>query len=84
MKRFNTLLVVDDNCAVLTALSLLLRNDFEKVTAIRSPSRIDEILRCETVDCVLLDMNFSAADQFGQRRYLLAQPYQEKSPDIAN
>ena len=82
MKRFNTLLVVDDNCAVLTALSLLLRNDFEKVTAIRSPSRIDEILRCETVDCVLLDMNFSAGINSGNEGIFWLNHIKKKSPDI--
>lgn len=80
MKKFNTLLVVDDNRAVLTAISLLLRNDFEKVVTLPSPVRIDEIMRSEKVDCVLLDMNFNAGLNSGNEGMFHLKRIRERNP----
>lgn len=80
MKKFNTLLVVDDNRAVLTAISLLLRNDFEKVVTLPSPVRIDEIMQSEKVDCVLLDMNFNAGLNSGNEGMFQLKRIRERNP----
>lgn len=80
MKKFNTLLVVDDNRAVLTAISLLLRNDFEKVVTLPSPVRIDEIMQSEKVDCVLLDMNFNAGLNSGNEGIFHLKRIRERNP----
>lgn len=80
MKKFNTLLVVDDNRAVLTAISLLLRNDFEKVVTLPSPVRIDEIMQSEKVDCVLLDMNFNAGLNSGNEGMFQLKHIRERNP----
>lgn len=80
MKKFNTLLVVDDNRAVLTAISLLLRNDFEKVVTLPSPVRIDEIMQSEKVDCVLLDMNFNAGLNSGNEGMFHLKRIRERNP----
>lgn len=80
MKKFNTLLVVDDNHAVLTAISLLLRNDFEKVVTLPSPVRIDEIMQSEKVDCVLLDMNFNAGLNSGNEGMFQLKRIRERNP----
>ena len=80
MKKFNTLLVVDDNRAVLTAISLLLRNDFEKVVTLPSPVRIDEIMHSEKVDCVLLDMNFNAGLNSGNEGMFQLKRIRERNP----
>lgn len=80
MKKFNTLLVVDDNRAVLTAISLLLRNDFEKVVTLPSPVRIDEIMQNEKVDCVLLDMNFNAGLNSGNEGMFQLKRIRERNP----
>lgn len=55
-----TLLVVDDNRSVLSAVRLLAEIKFDRVATTTSPSRIPQLLREETPDCVLLDMNFSS------------------------
>ena len=55
-----TILVVDDNKAILTAAQLLLKMYFEKVITLSKPTQIHAILRENQVDVVLLDMNFSA------------------------
>ena len=59
MTRQGTILVVDDNKAILTAVRMLLGNHFEKVLSLSSPNQIKNTLRDEKVDVVLLDMNFS-------------------------
>lgn len=60
MSKEGTILIVDDNKGILSALSLLLGRYFEKVITISSPNLIDSTLRENRVDIILLDMNFSA------------------------
>jgi DNA-binding NtrC family response regulator len=64
MKKGN-ILVVDDNKAILTAVRMLLETYFKKVITLTSPQLIQNMLREETVDVVLLDMNFSAGINTG-------------------
>ena len=60
MAKQGTILVVDDNKAVLNALEMLLAGVFREVITIRTPNQIEAILESGRVDVVLLDMNFSA------------------------
>jgi DNA-binding NtrC family response regulator len=53
-----TLLIVDDNKDLLTELEQLMRNEFERVISISDPNRINEILRSNNVDMVMLNTNF--------------------------
>ncbi len=55
-----TLLVVDENKSILNALELIMKNEFRKVITIANPNRINEILRKNEVDIVMLDMNFTS------------------------
>lgn len=55
-----TLLVVDDNKALLSALELIMQNEFEKVITINNPDMINDMLIKYDIDVVLLDMNFKA------------------------
>jgi len=55
-----TLLIVDDNKGILNALELIMQNEFEKVITLTNPNRINEILRKNDVDIVMLDMNFKS------------------------
>jgi DNA-binding NtrC family response regulator len=55
-----TLLVVDENKSILNALDRIMKNEFEKVITIANPNRINEILRKNDVDVVMLDMNFTS------------------------
>ena len=54
-----SVLVVDDNEDVLTAVRLLLRGHAETVHTATSPAALPTLLRETRYDCVLLDMNFS-------------------------
>ncbi|MBE3086643.1 MAG: sigma-54-dependent Fis family transcriptional regulator [Bacteroidetes bacterium] len=55
-----TLLIVDENKGILNALELIMQNEFEKVITLTNPNRINEILRKNDVDIVMLDMNFKS------------------------
>ncbi|MEM1056622.1 MAG: sigma-54 dependent transcriptional regulator [Bacteroidota bacterium] len=54
-----SVLVVDDNEDILTAIRLLLRGHVETVHTATSPVAMPTLLRETRYDCVLLDMNFS-------------------------
>ena len=54
-----SVLVVDDNEDVLTAVRLLLRDHAQTVHTATSPAALPTLLRETRYDCVLLDMNFS-------------------------
>ncbi len=70
MAKQGTILVVDDNKGILTAVQMLLGTCFEKVITISTPNKIKNTLHDENVDVVLLDMNFSAGINSGQWTYL--------------
>ena len=61
MSKNKTILIVDDNKGVLSALKLLLKNHFEQIVALSSPVTLPSVLREVTPDVVLLDMNFTDA-----------------------
>ena len=61
MPKHKTILVIDDNKGVLSALKLLLKSHFERIIALPSPVTVPSVLREENPDVVLLDMNFSDA-----------------------
>jgi len=60
-----TLLIVDDNKSVISALEMMLQYEVEKLITIGSPKRIHEILEQYEIDIVLLDMNFQAGVNSG-------------------
>ena len=64
---YNTIVVVDDNEAILTALKICLAMDFERIVTLSSPDTLVATLaKEEAVDAVLLDMNFSLGVNSGQ------------------
>ena len=64
---YNTLVVVDDNAAILTALKICLAAEFEDILTLTSPDTLVATLAKEgAVDAVLLDMNFSLGVNTGQ------------------
>ncbi|WP_455672859.1 sigma-54-dependent transcriptional regulator [Phocaeicola sp.] len=60
MTKQGTIIVVDDNKGVLSAVKLLLKNNFERIVALSSPITLPAVLREENAQVVLLDMNFSS------------------------
>lgn len=60
MSKQGTIIVVDDNKGVLSAVKLLLKSHFERIVALPSPVALPAALREENPQVVLLDMNFSS------------------------
>lgn len=60
MSKQGTIIVVDDNKGVLSAVKLLLKNHFEHIVTLPSPITLPATLREENAQVVLLDMNFSS------------------------
>ncbi len=60
MNKQGTILIVDDNKGVLTAVQLLLKNYFTKVITLASPVTLPAVLCEEAPEVVLLDMNFTS------------------------
>ena len=57
-----TIIIVDDNKGVLTAVQLLLKNHFSKAITLSSPVSLSSVLREENPEVVLLDMNFTSGN----------------------
>lgn len=60
MMKQGTIVIVDDNKSILTSLQILLGDVFMNVITLSSPNGLVALLRRETVDVVLLDMNFTS------------------------
>ena len=60
MKKLGSILIVDDNRSVLSALQLLLKPVFTHVVTLSSPVTLPTVLRQEPWEVLLLDMNFGA------------------------
>ena len=66
MKKYGTILVVDDNTSILTAMRYLLDGVFERILTLTQPDDILRTMAQEEIDLVLLDMNFSLGVNSGQ------------------
>ena len=64
--KYGTLLVIDDNPSILTALKICLGNTFERILTLSRPETAPTLLQQEQVDLILLDMNFSLGVNSGQ------------------
>lgn len=62
-----SILIIDDNKNVLTALRILLTNYFETVVLLSSPNQIHQTMREEKPDVVLLDRIRDYAAYFVQQ-----------------
>ena len=66
MNSYGTVLIVDDNTAILTALRICLDTTFERILTLERPDDILKTMAQETIDIVLLDMNFTLGVNSGQ------------------
>jgi two-component system response regulator HydG len=56
-----TLLIVDEEKGILNSLEKIMKNEFNNVLTLADPERINDALRTNDVDIVMLDMNFRSA-----------------------
>ncbi|WP_462319275.1 sigma-54-dependent transcriptional regulator [Marinilabilia sp.] len=78
-----SILIVDDNKSVLTALDMLLSNEFEKIDCLSNPNLIPTQLDKEVYDLVLLDMNFKSGVNSGNEGIYWLNQIKEKRPDVS-
>ena len=80
--RKGSILIIDDNKNVLTALRILLTNYFERVTLLSSPNQILTTFREAKPDVVLLDMNFSAGINSGNEGLFWLSEIKKQDADL--
>lgn len=78
-----TLLVVDDNRDVLSAVKLLMKSKVDEVVTTPDPSSIPQLIRKHKPQVVLLDMNFRATVNSGNEGLYWLREIKGIAPDIA-
>lgn len=78
---YNTILIVDDNPAILTALKICLAGVFTRIMTLSSTDRLVATMSEEHVDVVLLEMNFSLGVNTGQDGLFWLRTLKKLHPD---
>ena len=78
-----SIMVVDDNRSILSALEILLVPEFGDVTLISNPNQILSELRKKDYNLVILDMNFAAGIKSGNEGIFWLGKIREAKPDIS-
>jgi DNA-binding NtrC family response regulator len=76
------LLIVDDNKSILSALEMLLQDDFEEIKTIANPNQLPSLIETGDYEVVLLDMNFSAGVNTGNEGLYWLSRIQELKPEM--
>ena len=80
--KYGTLLVIDDNPSILTAVKICLGGTFERVLTLNSPDKALATIAQEHPSVVLLDMNFSLGVNSGQEGMMWLTAIHRRFPDI--
>lgn len=76
-----TVLIVDDDTDVLTAVKLLLKTEAGEVITEKNPENLNSLLQRNTIDLILLDMNFNSAINTGNEGLYWLRKIKEWKPD---
>ena len=82
MATYGTILVVDDNPALLTAAKICLGGTFGQVITLSDPDRLLATLQQEAVEVILLDMNFTLGVNSGEEGLFWLRTLHKWHPDI--
>ena len=77
------ILVIDDNKSVLSALEILLQFEYRNVQTISNPNQIPSFPNFNSLDIILLDMNFSAGVNTGNEGLYWLREIKKKAPHIS-
>lgn len=77
------IIIVDDNRSVLSALELLLENEFSDVKYLAGPKELPALLETGDIDVILLDMNFRAGINTGNEGIFWLREILKSDPDIS-
>ncbi len=80
--KYGTILVIDDNPAILTALKICLGEIFKRILTLPRPDTAPTLLQQERVDIILLDMNFSLGVNSGQEGLMWLRTFRRLHADI--
>ena len=80
--KYGTLLVIDDNPAILTAMKICLGGTFGHIVTLKSPDNTLATIAEENPAAILLDMNFSLGVNSGQEGMMWLSAIHRKYPDI--
>ena len=81
MSKYGTILIVDDNAAILTAMRYLLDDTFENVLTLERPDDILKLMTQQSIDIVLLDMNFTLGVNSGQEGLFWLRTIRKQHPE---
>ena len=81
-EKLETILIVDDNIGILTALKICLEDVFGRIITLSTPDNILATLQQEDVSLVLLDMNFTLGVNSGQDGLLWLRTIKKHHPDV--
>lgn len=79
----STILVIDDDPDVLTAVRLLLRTEVKEVVTEKNPEQLPYLLAKNNFDLVLLDMNFNASINTGNEGIYWLQRIKSLKPGVS-
>lgn len=83
MTKQKTIIIVDDNRGVLTAVQMLLKNYFGRIVTLSSPITLSAVLREEEdVSVVLLDMNFTSGINSGNEGLFWLREIKKQKPSL--
>jgi DNA-binding NtrC family response regulator len=78
-----TVLLIDDNKSIISALKILLQFEFKHISSISNPNQISTYPNLKDVDVVLLDMNFSAGVNTGNEGLFWLSKIKKAAPDAS-
>jgi two-component system response regulator HydG len=79
----SSILVIDDDTDVLTAMRLLLKTEVGEVVTEKNPENIPSLLSKPVFDIVLLDMNFNSSINTGNEGIYWLKRIKELQPSVA-
>lgn len=82
MAKEGSIVVVDDNKGILTALQMLLSATFRNVITLSSPNNLIYTLQREKIDMVLLDMNFTSGLNNGNEGLFWLKEIKKHAPSV--
>jgi DNA-binding NtrC family response regulator len=81
--KTSSVLVIDDDLDVLTAVRLLLKPEVKEIITEKNPENIRTLLSKHEVDVILLDMNFNSSVNTGNEGIFWLKKIKELKPNVA-
>ena len=81
--RNATILIIDDDMDVLTAVRLLLKTEVKEVVTEKNPENLRWLLSKQSFDLILLDMNFTSSINTGNEGLFWLKKIREFGSDAA-